>query len=114
MAIDPLKYYSTLTDAIAYNNERPHSIWSTVTTSNQEKFMLDATRAIDRLAFKGKKKAVYDLLVADPDATEAEIRAADDGQILQFPRDTQTVVPERIFFAHVNIFFFEFIFSLLN
>jgi hypothetical protein len=55
--------------------------------------MYMATRCIDRLNFKGYKAAVYTLILANTEATDAEIRVAEASQELEFPRDVDTTVP---------------------
>lgn len=106
MAIDPTKYYRTLTDMNAYFDERLHETsWSGASADDQAKAALAATRDVDSLDFSGYKKTVYDLLEANPDATAAEIETAYKAQPLQFPRDTQTVdtVPDLVFYACCEI-----------
>lgn len=99
MAIDPTKFYSTLADANTFFAEYLHSKWSGKSDEDKEKALLAATRAIDKLSFNGYKKPVYDLLLSNPNATQAQIDAADATQLLQFPRDTQTVPPDNLLFA---------------
>lgn len=104
MAIDPTKYYGTLLEAETYFGERLHETdYLGASTANKEKALLAATRAIDALRFAGDKVPVYDIkqvaLAAGRDPTTAELEAADAEQLLQFPRDTQTEVPDAIKFA---------------
>jgi hypothetical protein len=102
MAIDPNTYYRTVTDADAYFAEQLYARdWTSADPDDKDRAMLAATRSVDSLKFAGMKKAVYDLLEANPDATADEIQAAYDSQLLQFPRDTQDAdtVPDDIFWA---------------
>jgi hypothetical protein len=102
MAIDPNEYYRTVADADAYFDEQLYATdWTAASADDKAKAMLAATRAVDSLQFQGLKKAVYDLLAANPDATDDEIQAAYDSQLLQFPRDTQTAdtVPDDVFWG---------------
>lgn len=100
--IDESKLYRTATDADAYFREQLYaSDWVNASNEDRDKALLAATRAIDALRFKGVKKAVYDVLDADPEATDAEIQAAYDSQVHQFPRDDQDAdtVPDQVFYA---------------
>jgi len=97
MAIDPASYYGTLAESIAYFTDRLHETdFLSKSSDMQERALLAATRNIDALSFSGYKTHVYDLLLANPDATDEEIAAADATQALQFPRDGDVEVPEAI------------------
>lgn len=90
-------YYGTLTNAANYFGTRLHtSAWDMSSVTDRQKAMYMATRYIDRLNYKGHKAAVYTLLLANTEATDAEIRAAEASQELEFPRDTDTTVPTDI------------------
>lgn len=100
-----LLYYGTLSEADTYFDERLHSdTWSDSTPSDKEKAMNAARISIDNLNFKGVKAPVYDVmydsdgdLYTGSDApTEAEIIAAGKTQALEFPRGTDTSVPDQI------------------
>ena len=87
-------FYGTLAKAITYFGTRLHtSVWDMATTTDRQKAMYMATRYIDRLNYKGQKAAVYALLLANEEATCAQVRAAEASQELEFPRDTDTTVP---------------------
>lgn len=89
--------YGTLVRAEAYFTTRLHtSAWDDSSPTDRQKSLYMATRYVDRLNFKGARASVYNLLVADPEASEAAIRAAEASQELEFPRDTDTVVPTDI------------------
>ena len=103
MAIDPDTYYSTVEDATDYFDNRLHQTdWSTATAEDKERALLAATRDVDRLSYAGYKTAVFELLEADPDATQEEIDAADATQPLKFPRDGNDI-PETFLFAVYEI-----------
>ena len=100
MAIDPATYYKTIADYDAYFAERLYEQdWLGAPTDDKERAALAATRAADQLIYAGKKTAVFDLLEANPDATQAEIDAADASQPLKFPRDGDTTIPDNFFFG---------------
>jgi hypothetical protein len=87
-------FYGTLVNADNYFVTRLHtSAWDDSSTSDRQKALYMATRYIDRLNYKGDKAAVYNLLLANAEATEAEIRIAEASQELEFPRDTDIVTP---------------------
>jgi len=89
--------YATTIEAQAYFEERLHEYaWSTARASDRPKALLQATRIIDTLNYSGCKRSVYELLEQNPDATPAQIRAAEATQALEFPRDTDTEVPVEI------------------
>lgn len=97
-----LAIYRTVLEADSYFASQLYaSDWTGAADEDKEKALLAATRAIDALRFKGLKKAVYDLLEADEDATDEEIQDAYDSQVHQFPRDTQAAdtVPDQVFYA---------------
>lgn len=104
MAIDPDTYYGTVAAADTYFDNRLHqSDWAVALVENKDKALLAATRDVDRLSFAGVKTTVFDLLAANPDATDEEIAAADASQLLQFPRDGEDTVPENILLAVYEI-----------
>jgi hypothetical protein len=95
-------YYGTLAEATTYFSYRLHEFaWGASTTAERVNALIWATRIIDKLNFKGEKAAVY-ALCYDSDGelitsvTQAEIRAADASQELEFPRGTDTDVPDAI------------------
>jgi hypothetical protein len=96
MAIN-VTFYGTLEEANTYFETRLHErSWSVANNAERQKGLIAATRIIDTLNFKGNKHPVYELLLADPDATDEEIRAAELTQPLEFPRGADTAVPETI------------------
>jgi hypothetical protein len=92
--------YATLAEANAYFSERLHSIvWDNSSPEDQTKALLAATHAIDNLNFKGYKHPVDSLLSGVLDISEvnpAAIRTAEVSQELEFPRGSDTVVPDQI------------------
>ena len=104
MAIDPDTFYGTVALGDTYFGESLHETdWSTATSDRKERALLAATKSVDALVYAGYKTPVYDLLVADPDATDEEIEAAAATQLLEFPRDGSDTVPDDILFAVYEI-----------
>jgi hypothetical protein len=104
VAIDPDTHYSTVEDANSYFENRLHEYdWSAAPTANKEKALLAATKDVDALVYDGYKTPAYDLLQADPDATDEELEAAADTQLLEFPRGGDADVPDDILFAVYEI-----------
>lgn len=90
-------HYGTLIEADTYFGGRLHEYaWSEASEANRTRALRDATQRIDALSFKGRKATVYALLLANPDATDEEIRAQEAAQELEFPRGADTLVPEII------------------
>lgn len=97
-------YYGTLAEAQAYFDGRLHeTAWSESAAADKPKALRAATRIIDTLNFKGYKNPVFELLDADEDATDEEIRAAEATQALEFPRGADTEAPEAIRLACYEI-----------
>jgi hypothetical protein len=87
-------YYGTLVEADSYFASRLHeSAWSDADPADRPKALWAATQIIDTLNFKGYKYPVYMLLQGSPQATEDEIRAAEELQVLEYPRGGDTEVP---------------------
>ncbi len=105
--------YGSLVKADIYFATRLHSdTWDNSSDVDQTKALYTATRSIDRLNYKGNKHSVYLVLAAaddEDDVTQAQRRAAEITQPLEFPRDSETVVPEDIETAC-----FEIAFALLD
>jgi len=107
MAINS-EFYGTVAEAGAYFAVRLHELaWTGATADERVRALVAATRIIDTLNYKSYKKSVFDLLQTfslidipiTPGAsgpTAAEIRAAELSQALEFPRGTDTTVPEAI------------------
>ena len=119
MAIDT-SYYGDLQEADAYFAGRLHSqAWEDADDADKPKALLAACRLIDNLNFKGDKHTVWVYrqqmptpVWNDPPGVEAwedGIRAAEANQPLEFPRGSDTVVPEAIRRAQ-----YELAFSLLD
>jgi hypothetical protein len=103
MAIS-LTYYGTLIEAEEYFNNRLHEVaWFSSAPADRPKALIAATLIIDALNFKGYKHTVYELLLATPTATEAQIREQEAAQALEFPRGTDTEVPQAIRIACYEI-----------
>jgi len=125
MAIDT-SYYGDVDEANAYFAGRLHSQpWEETDPGDKPKALLAARRLIDNLNFKGHKHAVWffhqqtpppwrDPTVGAFDHHAAEIynqaaRNAEASQPLEFPRGSDTEVPEAIRRAE-----YELAFSLLD
>jgi hypothetical protein len=81
-------FYRLRADADEYfANQLYATDWTGASDADKDKAILGASRAADRIAYRGDKFAVYELLAADPDATQAEQDAAAATQTRQFPRD---------------------------
>jgi len=93
-------FYGTISEANEYFMHRLHeSAWSDSSPDDRRKALIRATALIDRLNFKGEKAAVYALMHADGTErrpTPAERREAEVSQELEFPRGTDTEVPQEI------------------
>lgn len=77
--------YATETEAQAYIDDRLNvEAWTDATSANRDKALIMATRAIDRLNFRGDK-------------------AGGDNQVLQFPRGDDTLIPQDIKDASAEI-----------
>jgi hypothetical protein len=105
--------YGSLAEANAYFLTRLHSeAWDNSTAGNQTKALYTATRCIDRLNYKGYKHTVYLVLEAADEYEDVEWSArctAELAQALEFPRDSDTTVPEDI-----EIACYEIAFALLD
>jgi len=94
-------YYGTLDEANEFFSYSMHSdAWSEATAGERVNALIAATRMIDNLNFKGEKAAVYAIMYDSDgdlqDVTDAELRAASLSQDLEFPRGTDTTVPDAI------------------
>lgn len=101
-----INYYGTLIEGNDYFDSRLHErSWFASSVDERPKALWAATRIIDTLNFKGFKAAVWTLLqehgltdypkyVTKP--TEDEIREAYLSQSLEFPRGSDTDVPQDI------------------
>lgn len=90
-------YYGTLDEANDYFAHRLHErAWSGANVADRPKALWAATMIIDTLNYKGRKAAVRSLYVANPKATLEQEQAAEASQPLEFPRGSDTAVPEAI------------------
>lgn len=97
-------YYGTLLEAEDYFAGRLHEqAWTGAAVVDRPRALRAATRILDTLNYKGYKSTVYALLDGDPCATDAQIRAAEAAQVLEFPRGDDTEVPEAIRIACYEI-----------
>lgn len=111
-----MAYYGTVTEANTYFDNRLHSsAWSDATVSDRKIALLEATRLIDSLNYKGVKNPVWAIMyewdsssekfvkiTTDP-PTRNDIIAADATQELEFPRGQDTDVPTEIEWACYEI-----------
>ena len=103
--------YATRVEADAYFATRLHSsLWDASTVADRNTALIQATRIIDDLDFKGMKNAAF--LVFEPLKTKIladkdilAINQAGATQALEFPRGIDTVVPEDIKLATNEIAF---------
>lgn len=87
-------FYGSVARAHAYFALRLHEkSWTLASPADRPKALWAATQIIDTLNFKGQKAVVAAL---GCDATDAEKRAANLTQPLEFPRGTDTTVPQDI------------------
>jgi len=97
-------FYGTVEEAIEYFAMRLHEFaWTAASTTDRQKALIAARRLIDQLNFKGYKSTVYTLLQSNSKATVEEIQAAEAQQANEFPRGTDTIVPEDICRASYEI-----------
>lgn len=95
------EYYGSVAEAHAYFSVRLHELaWSNASVSDRPRALWAATQIIDQLSYKGDKNTVY-LLGDCP--TDEEIRAANESQVLEFPRGADTEVPREIRIACYEI-----------
>lgn len=103
MGIDAT-FYGTLDEADAYFANRLHeTAWTEASANDRRKAILAARGIIDALNYKGNKASVYTLLLANPSATQEQVRAAEATQALEFPRGADAAVPEAIRVASYEI-----------
>lgn len=89
--------YGSVADATTYFANRLHEhAWTEAEIADRPKALLAATAIIDTLNFKGNKHPVHELLENNASATVAEVRAAEASQLLEFPRGSDTTVPQAI------------------
>ena len=102
--------YASVAEAQTYFDTRLHeTAWSLSSATDQQNSLYAATAIIDRLAYKGVKKAVNDAFLADTDlesnfdsgdaAALATVAAAEASQAMEFPRGTDTNIPNAILVA---------------
>jgi len=96
-------YYGTVNEANTYFSHRLYSsVWSSANATDRENALIEATQIIDRLNFAGHKAAVYSELydsdgdLESPAPSDSTLRTAYLSQELEFPRGTDTDVPDAI------------------
>lgn len=99
-----VQYYGTIHEAETYFASRLHEqSWTKSKAVDRQKALWAASLIIDALNFKGDKHPVYEVLQANSEADAETIRVAEDSQVLEFPRDADTEVPEEIRVATYEI-----------
>lgn len=90
-------FYGTIDEATEYFDLRLHEFaWSAASAKDRQRALIAATRLIDGLNFKGDKHAVYTLLQSNPSAYLEDIQTAEASQPREFPRGSDTEVPEDV------------------
>ena len=106
MAIN-VSIYGSLEEADEYFQSRLHeTAWTEATPTNRQKALIAARSVIDALNYKGVKHSVYTLCGPDSETSgvsQDDIRAAETTQPLEFPRGSDTVVPEAIRISQYEI-----------
>jgi hypothetical protein len=113
-----MAYYGTLAGANSYFANRLHSdSWANSAPADRPKALLEATRLIDSLSYRGVKHAVWSIMyeydtdteieekILDTPPSRDEVIAADATQELEFPRGKDTVPPQEIEWACYEIAF---------
>ena len=109
-------HYGTVAQATDYFANRLHEFaWTKAKPVDRPKALMFSTRIIDTLNFKGNKASVQSLLTASDcdcdirDAlnngcvTQEQVQTASLAQNLEFPRGSDTVVPDTIICACYEI-----------
>ena len=93
-------FYGTVSEANTYFSYRLHeTAWTAASNGDRAKALLAATQIVDALNYKGWKHSVWTLYQAytwPSHPTATLVRAANQEQALEFPRDADTSVPEPI------------------
>ena len=99
-------FYGLYADAVVYFNKRLHATaWEYSTAAEREKALIEATQIVDSLNYKGWKSSVYAILydsegkLVSPLPSSSEMQTAYNLQAREFPRNTDTVVPDNILMA---------------
>ena len=95
-----------IAEATSYFAQRLHeTAWTDASEADREKALIAARGIIDALNFKGVKHSVYTLCGSSDTTGLAldDIQAAEASQPLEFPRGTDTEVPEAIRIAEYEI-----------
>ena len=82
------EFYRSLDDVNAYFDDQLFvSDWLGAIDADKTKALIQSVRSLDSLKYIGEKKPVFDLLDANPSATQDEIEAAEAAQAKLWPRD---------------------------
>ena len=103
-------YYGTINGANTYFTERLFTdAWDNANGDDRLAALIQGTRIIDSLNYKGVKSTVYDIKydadgdLVSPAPTQDEIITADQAQELEFPRGKDSSVPDEIEWANYEI-----------
>jgi hypothetical protein len=103
-------YYGTINGANTYFTERLFTeAWDNANGDDRLAALIQGTRVIDALNYKGVKASVYDIKydadddLVSPAPTRDAIIAADVSQALEFPRGKDDTVPDEIEWANYEI-----------
>ena len=95
--------YGSVAGGNAFFAARLHAYdWDRSSPDDRMKALVQATELIDQFDYIGQKHTVYEVETNNPDTdyTTDEnrpiIQAAEEAQVLEFPRDADTVVPTEI------------------
>jgi hypothetical protein len=90
-------FYGALEEATDYFDSRLHEFaWTAASAKDRERALIAASRLIDGLNFKGYKHTVYVLLTGVTEPTTEAVQVAEAAQVREFPRGSDTIVPEDI------------------
>ena len=96
--------YATVSDADTYFGTRLHNqLWLGSNPVEKLAALTEASEMIDQLNYIGHKHTVWTLYEANSCPTDAQIKTASESQALQFPRGSDTEVPEDIKIACYEI-----------
>jgi len=112
-------HYGTVADATDYFANRLHEFaWTNAKPVDRQKALIFSTRLIDTLNFKGNKATIETLIknancfdgiceiwqaIEDGCVTQQQVQDASLAQALEFPRGSDTVVPDAIICACFEI-----------
>ena len=94
------EHYGTLQGSVEYFDMQLHSeAWNDASPIDRRRALIQATRLIDALNYKGVKHTVHQVLYVNgvkQNLTDEQLIVADRQQPLEFPRGADTEVPQEI------------------